>query len=138
MKKTLTNLEVANIIAYSNTEDSIAQNIAIKFPMSFAWKFRKNLNRLKTVNDNFAQRQQEIISFYSDDTYSYVNDKENSSRIVKDEYVEEYNKKLSDLYAQSTDLDIDQVKLSELLAAKIELSIPELDILSFMIDEENE
>ena len=64
--------------------------------------------------------------------------RDSSSRIVKDEYVKEYNKKLADLYAQSTDLDIDQVKLSELLAAKIELSIPELDILSFMIDEENE
>ena len=136
MKMTLTNIDIANIVNYVNSENSIAKNTAMKFAMEFAWKFRKNVKKLTDAYEIFTKMQEEIMQSYSTDEYSIEN--ENGERFVKPEYIEEYSKKLNELYAQTNEINIDMVKVEKICVGgmdKLELSIPELEAISFMIDD---
>ena len=139
MKKTLTNLEIANIMAYVNSEDSISKNTTMKFTMEFVWKFRKNIKRLSDAQEIFKKLQEDIMQYYATDEYSYID--EEGNRLVKNEYVDEYGQKMNDLYLQENKIEIDTVKIEKLCVGglegmdKIGLSVPELEVLSFMIDD---
>lgn len=142
MKKTLTNIDIANIMAYVNSEDSISRKTTMKFTMEFVWKFRKNVKKLSDAHETFTKLQEEIMQGYATDEFSYVN--EDGNRMVKEEYINEYGQKMNDLYLQTTELDVDMVKIEKLCMGglegmdKVELSIPELEVLSFMIDDDFE
>lgn len=139
MKTSLTNIEITNIMAYVNNENSIMNNTTMKFTMEFAWKFRKNVKKLADAYEIFTKLQEEIMQSYATDDYSEVN--EAGDRVVKPEFVEDYSKKINDLYLQENSIDIDYVKIDKLCLGglegmdKVELSIPELEVLSFMIDD---
>ena len=136
MKMTLTNIDIANILNYVNSENSIAKNTSMKFAIEFAWKFRKNIKKLTDAHEVFAKLQEEIMQSYSTDEYSTKN--ENGERFVKPEYMDEYSKKLNELFMQTNEIDIDIVKIEKIAIGgvdKIELSIPELEAISFMIDD---
>lgn len=139
MKISLTNIEITNIMGYVNSDNSIMKNTTMKFTMEFAWKFRKNVKKIADAYDIFTKLQEEIMQSYSDDEHSELN--EDGNRMVKPEFAEEYSQKMNDLYLQETSIDIDYVKLDRLCLGgiegmdRIELSIPELEVLSFMIDD---
>lgn len=139
MKISLTNIEITNIMGYVNSEDSVMKNPTMKFTMEFAWKFRKNIKKIADAYDTFTKLQEEIMQNYSDDEYSELN--EDGNRMVKEKFIEEYSQKMNDLYLQETSVDIDYVKLDRLCLGgiegmdKIALSVPELEVLSFMIDD---
>lgn len=138
MKVNLTNIEIANIIAYSRTETSVIQDSSYKFSITFAWNLKKNLNKLMKIYDDFAQMQNEIMAAYSDDEHSDIT---GDQRKVKYEYLVEYNNKMNELYCASNEVEIAIVKLDKLVPGGISgldnsgMSIMDLDILSFMIDE---
>lgn len=142
MKITLTNIELTNIMGYINSEDSIAKKANMKFTMEFVWKFRKNVKKLNDAYDMFTKLQEEIMQSYATDEYSFVD--ENGNRLVKPECIEEYSRKMNELYLQSNELDIDMVKIEKLCMGglegmdKVEISIPELEVLSFMIEDDFE
>ena len=136
MKMTLTNLDIVNIVNYVNSEDSIAKNTAMKFSVEFAWKFRKNAKKLTDAYEVFTKLQEEIQNGYSTDAYSSEN--ENGQRFVKPEFMEEYAKKINELFAQTNEIDVDMVKIEKICVGgmdKLELSIPDIDAISFMIDD---
>lgn len=136
MKMTLTNLDIANIVNYVNSDNSIARNTAMKFSMEFAWKFRKNIKKITDAYEIFTKLQEEIVQSYSNDDFSTEN--ERGERFVKEEYIAEYNGKINELFAQTNEINIDRVKVERIAVGgmdRIELSIPELEAISFMIDD---
>lgn len=139
MTVTLTNLEILNIVEYANSENAIV-NTPNKFSAKFAWNWRKNIKKLRELNNEFVSLQQDLINYYSNDEYSYVNDEDN--RVLKDEYIQEYNEKLQELYMESNEIDINEIKIDNLVPGGIDaldefgISVTELDLLSFMIAEE--
>lgn len=139
MRTTLTNLEITNIMNYVNSENSVAKNTTMKFTIKFAWKFKKNIKRLADAYDTFIKMREEIMKEYSGDEFSYE-EEGTGNRYVKQEYMNEYYGKINELFLQTTEIEIDKVKLEELAADmdKFELSIPELEALSFMIDDTDE
>lgn len=139
MRTTLTNLEITNIMNYVNSENSVAKNTTMKFTIKFAWKFKKNVKRLADAYDTFIKMREEIMKEYSGDEFSYE-EESTGNRYVKQEYMNEYYGKINELFLQTTEIEIDKVKLEELAADmdKFELSIPELEALSFMIDDTDE
>lgn len=138
MKVNLTNIEIANIIAYSKTETSVVQDASYKFSITFAWNLKKNFSKLMKIYDDFVQMQNDIMAAYSDDEHSDIT---GHQRKVKDEYLVEYNNKMNELYCASNEVEIAMVKLDKLVPGGINgldnsgMSIMDLDILSFMIDE---
>lgn len=136
MKMTLTNIDIVNIVNYVNSENSIAKNTAMKFAMEFAWKFRKNIRKLTDAYEEFMKLQEELRNGYSTDEYS--TESENGERFVKPEFIEEYSKKLNELFVQTNEIDIDMVKIEKIAIGgmdKLELSIPDMEAISFMIDD---
>ena len=137
MKKELMNIEIDNIIAYMNKKDSIIRNPEAKLSIEFAWKLRKNLKRLSSIYDTFVQARNEIINYYSSDEYS--TDIGDGKRKVKDEYLNEYNKKISELCLQKNEVTIDMAKIEDVMPGSNQgLTFEELNILSFMIEDEVE
>lgn len=137
MKKELMNIEIDNIIAYMNKKDSIIRNPETKLSIKFAWKLRKNLKRLSSIYDTFVQARNEIINYYSSDEYS--TDIGDGKRKVKDEYLNEYNKKISELCLQKNEVTIDMAKIEDVMPGSNQgLTFEELNILSFMIEDEVE
>lgn len=139
MKITLTNFEIANIMGYLNSEESIVRNTTTKFSMEFCFAFRNGLRELKALYEDITQLHQEIDNEFSTEEFSEMN--EDGQRVVKPEYVELYNKKISDLYNVKNELNIKKVKISHVTPGGIEglldvgISFPELDVLSWVIDD---
>ena len=139
MKENLTNIEIANIVAYSKLETSVVQDASYKFSITFAWNLKKNLGKLLKIYEDFVQMQNEIMDVYSDDEHSEIT--EDNQRRVKTEYFAEYNEKMNALYNEQNEVEISIVKLDKIVPGGIEgldntgISIMDLDILSFMIDE---
>lgn len=139
MKVNLTNIEIANIVAYSKLETSVVQDASYKFSITFAWNLKKNLGKLLKIYEDFVQMQNEIMDVYSDDEHSEIT--EDNQRRVKTEYFAEYNEKMNALYNEQNEVEISIVKLDKIVPGGIEgldntgISIMDLDILSFMIDE---
>lgn len=139
MKVNLTNIEIANIVAYSKLETSVVQDASYKFSITFAWNLKKNLGKLLKIYEDFVQMQNEIMDVYSDDEHSEIT--EDNQRRVKNEYFAEYNEKMNALYNEQNEVEISMVKLDKIMPGGIEgldntaISIMDLDILSFMIDE---
>ena len=136
----LTNAQIVEILSYATGENSIFSNKTMKFNTRFIWNLRKNIQRLVSCQEVFSQLQKEIFDHYSSDDYS-VWDEEVQQRRIKDEYGEEYNQKITELYQQENELVINTVKVDEIFPPDSNegLSIPEMNVLSFMIeDDENE
>lgn len=142
MKMTLTNIDIVNIMSYVNSDESIARNTTMKFTMEFVWKFRKNIKKLTEANDMFNKLHEEIMNSYATDEFSYVD--ENGNRMVKQEYLNEYSDKINELYLQENEINVDKVSIEKVCVGGLEgmdqvgVSIPELEVLSFMIDDSEE
>ena len=87
--------------------------------------------------DCFATPLQNNESYYSSDEYS--TDIGDGKRKVKDEYLNEYNKKISELCLQKNEVTIDMAKIQNVMPGSNQgLTFEELNILSFMIEDEVE
>lgn len=138
MTITLSNLDIANIVGYANNENAII-NTTNKFTAKFAWNWRKNMKKLRDLNDEFNLLQQDLINYYSNDEYSYT--REDGSRVVKDEYIDEYNSRLQEMYTETNEIEINTVTIDQLVPGGIDalddfgISMPEFEVLSFMIED---
>lgn len=130
----LKNIEIKNILDWYN-ESSFAKDTTIKFNMKFAYNFLKNIKALQNLNETIQLGINDLIGYYSDDKYSFVNEK--GDRFVKEEYMTEYNNKMNDLMGQENEIEIVKMKIEEIMSNDSNgvLSIKDMDMISFMIDE---
>lgn len=139
MKVTLTNLEIANIMGYIHSQESVVRNTTTRFSMEFCFAFRNGLRKMEELFGDLTQLRQEIDTEYASDEFSEL--QKDGQRMVKEEFLESYNKKLDDLYCVKNELDIRKVKISHVAPGGMEglsqvgISFPELDVLSWIIDD---
>jgi hypothetical protein len=126
----LTNSEILTITGFAKASSSFVNNPAAKLTVKFAWNWRKNLKKLQELTDEINAMRQKIVDEFSDDEHSYAND---DGRFVKAEYLEEYASKVDELLSQENEVEISKIKIEDL--GNIEISIPEMDAIGFMIEE---
>ena len=126
----LTNSDILSIVGFANDGKSFVNNREVKLTVKFAWNWRKNLRKIQELADAIAEARQEIVDEFSDDEHSYVNEE---GRFVKDEYLAEYSGKIGELYGQENEVDIAKVRIEDL--GNFEISVPEMDVIGFMIEE---
>lgn len=141
MKVTLKNIEILNIMAYVNSGEAIVTNPTAKFSIAFAWAFRKGIKILGTLAENIELLHKEINDYYSDDEHSQINEDDKENRVIKEEFVKEYNDKLTELFNQENEIEIEKIKLQQIAPGGAEglyntgMSIVDIDMLSWIIDD---
>lgn len=127
MKKEFYNIEVVNVVAAINQILGDSEK-AKDLPIKFRWALKKNIAALTPTVKNFEEFRQELIEElqkeYFNEEKSHVDKDENGNEIrkVNDEFMEEYNNKVSEL----------NEKLQELLAEKNEYEISTVDMDEFV------
>lgn len=120
MKKTITlyNYEVNNIVEALRNPQSImyTNDPEKKLPISVLWKMDENFEKLQNIAIRIQKKREEIEMDYADDEHSYIDDSEQGmgNRKVKEEYFEEFNKRLSELMSIQNAVDIDCIDIETL------------------------
>lgn len=130
--KTITNYDVLNIIAWTDVENGFWETT--KLPIKLQWDMKKNTDVLNKIKVSFEDFQKKIQEKYSNDKYS--EDKEQDGqviRVVKDEYIEEYNKEMTGLLLAENEVEIIVFNLEDF--GDIELEKRDMDMLSFFIND---
>lgn len=139
MNKEFTNADVLNIVGYAENEKAGINKMDSKFSMEFIWKFRKNIKKLRVVKEEYDTVMQELANSFSTDEKSHVT--ENGSRILNDEYIDEYNARVYELFTQKNNIDIETVPIDHMIVGgadamkDVNIAYPELELLMFMIDD---
>lgn len=135
MTKSLTNLDVKNILIGLEGTDFKTKQL----PVAFLWAFKINLNKLREVEKMYDEARQELIDLYSSDDKSYNEDivdengDSHTQRKIKNEFFEAWRKDNQDLLAQSSDFEFNTVDLD--CIKNVEMSPIEFELLSqFMFD----
>lgn len=133
--KTLSNYDVLNILAWTEVENGFWATT--KLPIKLQWDMKKNTDVLNRIKTSFEEFQKKIQEKYSDDKYS--EDKEQDGqvvRVVKDKYIEEYNKEITELLFAENEVEIIKFDIEDF--GDISLEKRDMDMLSFFIDIPNE
>lgn len=142
MIKKITNAEVLNIIGYADTDTAIINKKDTKLTMEFVWKFRKNIKRLRSLKEEYDSMIKDLAESYSNDEKSHV--VEDGSRILNQEYTDEYNQKVYDLLIQENEVNVDMIDFDRVIIGgisamnEIGISLPELNVIMFMIDDDEQ
>ena len=133
MIKTLNNNDVTAIVSYFNNPSNNIINS--QFPISFGWKLRKNIVKLSELYQNIEKMLNEIISEYNTDERSHIRDENGTEvRYVNDEFKDEFIQKRVEFMNQMNEINIECISEDEFMNYNIELTMSDLHILSFMIE----
>lgn len=133
MIKKLKNMEIVNIVSSLNRSDSFLRNPEMKMSIKTAWKLRTNLKRLNDINEVIRNAEKDIMEYYADDSRSTQTE---DGRTVNSEFLTEFNAKMTDLYNQENDIDIDMVGIDDF--SNMDISLVDLEAISFMIADNSE
>jgi len=133
MEKTLTNYDIVTIL--NGIQQEVFTNKEAEFNLKFAWKLRKNIKTLMSLNDIYVEEMQKIEQAFADDEHSQVTTNENGeeTRQVKREYAKDFNSKRNELLGCENKVQVEMADIDEMGVEKISPVV--LDLLSFMINE---
>lgn len=117
------------IYKYSNMLENTFTNKEKVLPVKVGFFLKKNKDILFNLFEEIEKARYEILMRYGKPN------EEGTSIEVPSDKIEETNKELNDLLELEQEVNISFIKFSDL--EKLELSMKELDAISFMIDEEN-
>ena len=137
--------ENGNEKTYSPTLDLIKN-----FSTKAKWAFRVNLKKLEEANALYDEALREFQSEYADDEHSTEevmkdekgeslkneNGEEVKTRTVKAEYLAEFQNKYQELLMQENEISFKLITIEDIEDA--DPSFADLEMLSFMIDDEDE
>ena len=110
MIKELTTLEILNICAwYKKCREDANKPLGV-LPLTVQWKIKNNIKKIQDIADNFTQfrddADNEIREEYISDEKSEESTDENGMAIrkIKDEYLEAYQAKITELNAKLTEI----------------------------------
>ena len=156
-KMTLKNVELINIYAYINRTEKVInkkgnvekdengnENTKAK------WAFRVNLKKIEEANKLYEEALREFQSEYADDEHSteeVMKDEKGNpvkneqgeeikTRTVKEEYFAEFQNKYQELLVQENEINFKLITIDDIEDANP--SFADLEMLSFMIDDEDE
>jgi hypothetical protein len=136
--KNIVTFEVLNIINWMESENGFL--IKNELPIKVQWGMRNNLKAFDEVRMKYNEFVDKLHRKYSDDKYSEISTSENGQeiRVVKAEYIADYNKEMDEIYATENEIKLEQFSLEDFGDADITLR--DMDILSIFIknNDENE
>lgn len=153
MVKKLTTLEILNICAwYKKCREDENKPLSV-LPLTIQWKIKNNIKKIQDIAENFNQfrdeADNEIREEYISDEKSEDSTDENGLpvRKIKDEYLEAYQTKITELNAKLTeivesenDVDFDCVDINSIVDqindTDKKFTIEDLEMLMFMDNSE--
>lgn len=129
MKVTITNYELDTFIKTLSHPESFRNNVAIKISDDLDWALRVNIKALNARFEILNDARQELGQ-------EFINTGKAENNQVKEEYLDEYNRRLFRLMMQKNELDFMPIKRDDYKG--LPLSTPERDFLIIMVDEETD
>lgn len=127
MKVTITNIEIENYINLISSKDSFRNDITVKVPFDMDWALRVNLKAMNERYSIYQEARDEIAKEF----ISAGKATDDGTR-VKDEYIPEYNERITALLLQKNELELTPIKKDDF--KNLALSMPERDFLMLMVD----
>lgn len=135
MTKNIKTYEALNILGWIESENGVFINT--KLPIKVQWGMKKNIDTLLDIRKTYSDFYEKIQQKYADDEYSSdVEENGEIKRIVKEEYLEDFNKELMDIVNTETEGKIVQFNIDEF--GDIEIDAKDMSVLSFFIIDEIE
>lgn len=135
MGKTITmkTYDALNLLYWIESEDSFWSNT--KLPIKLQWDMKKNIDVFSEIRNTYNEFYGKIQKKYSDDKYSKEITQENGQvdRVVKDEFITEFNKELNDILATDNEVKIRQFNIEDF--GSVDIDKKDMDMLSFFINE---
>lgn len=133
--KTLLTIEAINIVGYLTQENSIITSSTL--PIKVMWDMRKNIMELDKIREHYNKMLEEVRGRYMSDVYS-TEEEENGQTVrkIKEEYKEEWDKAVNELLSTENEVEIKVFNIEDF--GDIEVSINDLNVLSFFFGEEKE
>lgn len=129
MTKTLTNLQIVEILRKLNSPESFLHS-STKYPVSFLWKVNGNIKKLSAIHDRIAEEEQRINTEYSTEERAITD--ENGTRI-KEEYRDAFIAEKNELFSIENNIEIDTLAFADI--ENLEFSPAEFGSLEFMIED---
>ena len=131
---TLKTFDALNILFWVESEEGFWNTT--KLPIKLQWDMKKNIDVLSEIRNTYNEFYGKIQQKYSDDKYSKEITMENCQvdRIVKDEFITEFNKELNDILATDNEVKIRQFNIEDF--GSVDIDKKDMDMLSFFISEE--
>lgn len=130
MTKNIKTYEALNILGWIESENGVFINT--KLPIKVQWGMKKNIDTLLDIRKTYSDFYEKIQQKYADDEYSSdVEENGEIKRIVKEEYLEDFNKELMDIVNTETEVKIVQFDIDEF--GDIEIDAKDMSVLSFFI-----
>ena len=133
---TLKTFDALNILFWIESEDSFWNNT--KLPIKLQWDMKKNIDAFSEIRNTYNEFYSKVQQKYSDDKYSEEITTEDGhvDRMVKEEFIVEFNKELNDILATDNEVKIRQFNIEDF--GNVDIQKRDMDMLSFFISEEDE
>ena len=133
---TLKTFDALNILFWVESEDGFWNNT--KLPIKLQWDMKKNIDKFSEIRNTYNEFYSKVQQKYSDDKYSEEITTEDGhvDRVVKEEFIAEFNKELNDILATDNEVKIRQFNIEDF--GSVDIDKKDMDMLSFFISEEEE
>ena len=130
---TLKTFDVLNLLYWIESEDSFWNTT--KLPIKLQWDMKKNIDVFSEIRNTYNDFYRKVQQKYSDDKYSEEFTTENGQvdRMVKEEFISEYNKELNDILSTDNEVKIRQFNIEDF--GSVDIDKKDMDMLSFFISE---
>ena len=131
---TLKTFDALNLLYWIESEEGFWNTT--KLPIKLQWDMKKNIDTLSEIRNTYNKFYGKIQQKYSDDKYSKEVTSENGQveRMVKEEFISEYNKELNDILSTDNEVKIKQFNIEDF--GSVDIDKKDMDMLSFFISEE--
>lgn len=122
-------MKLTNNLIYTYTNELLTYygaDCEIKFPIRVNFFLQKNIKKLTELAQDIEASRLEIAKQFGETN-------EEGGYVVAPDKIEEASKELNDLFSLEQDVDIHIFKIDDF--SNIELSIPQMNALMFMIEE---
>ena len=133
----LTNYEIRAIVGLLQRNDGIL-NSDNSYPLPILWVIDENRRKLYDIAVRIDEADKKIRDKYSDDEHSFeiTLDNGNTDRQVKDEYLKDFQKELTELNNITNEISISTINYNDLV--NYEISGKDLQSIKFMIEKSEE
>ena len=135
IKKTITNFDIVNYLAWINFEEGFWATE--KLPIKLQWNMKKNIITLQKIKEDYDEFYKKIQEKYSTDEFSEEKEQDGQVvRIVKDEFIPEFNNEINDLLLIENEVEIIQFDIEDF--GNIDIQKPDMDMLSLFIKDDED
>lgn len=128
MKVKLTNFEIERYVGIIFAPESFRNNVGVKISAEMDWALRINIKAMTDRLEIFNNARNDL-------SHEFIDAGKVDGEMVKEEFIPEYNERMSTLYNLMNELDFAPIPKDELKKLEI-LSMPERDLLNLMVEKD--